>query len=598
VVIGAANTDNAKHTESSNNNYHSDPAMKKIFLLTTKAITGIILIGAIAAIVIYNRWNPSPPDEQAFVNGKILTLDANNSIAQAVYIKGDKIIAVGTDAEIKALIQNHDSVIDLEGKTMMPGIIDAHGHFPGSGLAAVAVNLNSPPIGKITTIADALAELKQKASTYSKGSWMYAYGFDDTQVKEQRFLSREELDSVSTDINIYVQHVSGHMGIANSSAFAAVGIDKNSKSPAGGHIALDSDGELSGLVEETAQTVLVQKALDLNTQSFYKMSSYASDEYLQLGVTTAQSGLTNPKMLNGLSSFAKMGLFAPRLVVWPDLESAELINSGKLNKEELESDRFSIGALKLIADGSIQGYTGFLGHPYHVIPEGKETTYRGYPTLSQQQLSDAVEKFHKAGWQIAMHGNGDAAIDAIIKAFENAQSKHPRADARPIIIHAQMTRDDQLDKFAELNMSPSFFNSHVYYWGDRHKKLFMGPDRANRMSPMNGALSRGIPFTLHLDTPVVPMTPFLAAWSAVTRETSGGDVLGIEQAISAEQALRAITIDAAWQVFEEKTRGSIEAGKLADLIVLDRDPLANSDALRSTKVLRTIIGGVNRYVAE
>lgn len=570
----------------------------RVLALLVKSLTALALLATVAVIVLYIRWNPQPDAEQAYINGRILTMNQNNQISEAMLVRDNRIVAVGSTNDIKAQMSKPDTIVDLNGKTLMPGFIDAHGHFPGSGLAALAADLNSPPIGKITTAAAALAKIKMHADATPKGEWIYAYGFDDTQITEQRFLSREELDSVSTEHPIYVSHVSGHMGVANSFAFNLVGYDRNTPDPSGGHIAHDKEGNLAGLVEENAQTPLVTKALDLSTLQFYKMSSHANEEYLRKGVTSAQSGLASPALIQGLSSLGKLGFYPLRITLWPDLESAEMIVEGKLSKTNIESDRIKVGALKLVTDGSIQGFTGFLGHSYHTIPEGKAEDYAGYPTMSQTELTSTVEKFHSLGWQIAMHGNGDAAIDQIIKAYASAQAKHPREDARPIIIHAQMTRDDQLDQFAALNMSPSFFNSHVYYWGDRHKAIFMGPERAARMSPMNSALERNIPFTLHLDTPIVPMTPLLAAWSAVTRETSGGEVLGVDQAISPIQALRAQTIDAAWQIFAEKDRGSLEAGKLADFIILDRDPLSSTEALRDAQVLRTVVGGVVRYTQD
>ncbi|GAA6150824.1 amidohydrolase [Pseudoteredinibacter isoporae] len=560
-----------------------------------KALTGIVLLLTVIAVAIYMHFNPQADDEQAYINARILTMDANGHIAEAMYIKKDRIVAVGSNSDIKKRIDDRITARDMKGAVMMPGIIDAHGHFPGSGLAAVAADLNSPPIGGVKTIADALELLRQQVEQSPKGSWVYAFGFDDTQVAEQRFLTRLELDSVSTEHNIYVSHVSGHMGIANSMAFESVGYDNTTQAPVGGVIALSEDGQLAGLVEENAQYPLVMNALDFGAKQFYAMSRYASDEYLRQGVTSAQVGLANKKFIQAVSTFGQLGIYPQRVVMWPDLEAARAIRAGELSVNNIESERVKLGALKLITDGSIQGYTGFLGHPYHVQAEGKDDDYRGYPTMEREELLATVEDFHKAGWQIALHGNGDAAIDLIIEAYRLAQEKHPREDARPIIIHAQMTRDDQLDQFAELGMTPSFFNSHVYYWGDRHKALFMGAERAARISPMAGAKARGVPFTLHLDTPIVPMTPFLAAWSAVSRETAGGDVLGPEQAISPMDALRAMTIDAAWQIFAEDDRGSIEAGKLADFIVLDRDPLISADALRNVQVKETFIGGVPRF---
>ena len=209
-----------------------------------------------------------------------------------------------------------------------------------------------------------------------------------------------------------------------------------------------------------------------------------------------------------------------------------------------------------------------------------------------------VRRFHEAGLQIAVHGNGDASIDDILDAFEAAQRAHPRDDARHIVIHAQMARDDQLDRMAALGVIPSFFSLHTFYWGDRHRRIFMGPERAAGMSPAKSAQDRGIAFTIHADAPVVPMEPLRLVWSAVNRRTRSGFVVGEQQRISVPAALRAVTIDAARQHFEEAEKGSLEPGKLADLVILSRSPLEVPEEIDEIRVLETIVGGRTRFRAE
>ena len=255
-----------------------------------------------------------------------------------------------------------------------------------------------------------------------------------------------------------------------------------------------------------------------------------------------------------------------------------------------------MGAVKIVADGSIQGYTGYLSEPYYTPYHG-DADYRGYPSLSREELFAQVEALHKAGYQLAIHGNGDAAIEDILDAFEAAQKAHPVDDPRMILIHAQMARQDQLARMKKLGVTPSFFTAHTWYWGDRHRDIFLGPERAAQISPSRWAQEYGLHFSSHLDTPVTPMQPLQAVWSQVFRITTGGDVLGPEQRISVMDALRAVTLDAAWQVFQEDNRGSLNPGKYADLVVLSGDILDDPMAMRELQVERTVIGGATIYQA-
>lgn len=217
--------------------------------------------------------------------------------------------------------------------------------------------------------------------------------------------------------------------------------------------------------------------------------------------------------------------------------------------------------------------------------------------MAREELLERVTRYHANGMQVAVHGNGDASIDDILDAFERAQEQHPRDDARPVVVHAQMSREDQLDRMKALDVIPSFFTLHTYYWGDRHRDLFMGPERAARMSPARSAIEHGLRFTIHCDAPVVPMEPLRLVWAAVNRRSASGALIGEEQRITPNQALRAVTIDAAYQHFEEDLKGSLEPGKLADLVILSRSPLDNPDQIDAIEVCETIVGGQTVYRA-
>jgi predicted amidohydrolase YtcJ len=251
--------------------------------------------------------------------------------------------------------------------------------------------------------------------------------------------------------------------------------------------------------------------------------------------------------------------------------------------------------VKIWQDGSLQGFTGFLTAPYQTQPEGR-SGYAGYPARSREKLTEMVLNYHRAGYQIAIHANGDAAIDDVLFAIRAAQKELPRPDARHRIEHCQTPRDDQLDQMKELGITPSFFVGHVYYWGDRHRDIFLGQQRAARISPLASAASRGIRFTIHNDTPVTPVDPLLLVWCAVNRTTKDGRPLGPEQCISPFAALRAVTSDAAWQNFEESVKGTIEVGKLADFVILKDNPLTiDPSKIKDIQIVQTIVAGESRF---
>jgi predicted amidohydrolase YtcJ len=524
-------------------------------------------------------------------------MDARGSVATALALEGDRIVAVGGDEDIEPWMSDADLVVDLGGRTVVPGFIEGHGHFPGAGLAAVGADLNSPPIGAVGNVAEAIAALRVVNTERPGSGWLLGFGYDDTMLAEKRHLMRQDLDQVSTTRPVLAMHISGHMVVVNSLVLEQFGIDAGTPDPPGGEIERDEDGEPTGLLLETAGRPIMLTALKFPPLDQIAVVRAAVDAYAREGFTTVQNGLATEEQLKGMSVGSKVGLIPLRVVAWPSEEiGLDAIESGR-DLGAYGTDRMHIGAIKLVGDGSIQGYTGFLSEPYHVLGEHPEG-YRGYPNIDEATMREQVKQIHCAGMQVAVHGNGDASIDQFLDSWEAALGACPAEDSRPVLVHAQMSRPDQLERMKQLGVVPSFFSAHVYYWGDRHRDIFLGPERAARISPAASAAALGIRFTTHLDTPVVPIDSRLQLWAPVARETSSGQPLGLGERISAEQSLRAMTIDAAWQVHLEDQIGSIETGKQADLVILSDDPLDPSTDLRSIEIERTVVGGITVFEAS
>ena len=283
------------------------------------------------------------------------------------------------------------------------------------------------------------------------------------------------------------------------------------------------------------------------------------------------------------------------LVAYPDIQGA----AGAIQPPLLSStysNHFRVGGAKLNLDGSPQGKTAWLSKPYLIPPAGQDENYVGYPAVTDEQANALVDKAFKNGWQLLAHCNGDAAADQFIRAIRAATEKHGKADRRPVMIHAQTVREDQLDEMKELGIIPSFFGMHTYYWGDWHRDSVLGPERAARISPAASALKRGMIYTQHHDAPVALPSAIMILASQVNRTTRSGQVLGPEQRVSVMDALKSITINAAYQYFEEKSKGTIEVGKLADFAILSDNPMTvPQKQLADLKVLETIKEDVSIY---
>jgi predicted amidohydrolase YtcJ len=404
----------------------------------------VALTVAALALVVGIAFVVRGPQRVVYRGGPVLTMDGESRVVEALATEGERIVAVGSDADLRPFIEDGARVVDLQGRALLPGFIDAHGHFPGAGIYAVLVDLNSPPIGDVDDIEGLVARLAARAARSDPGDWVVGMGYDDTLLAERRHPTRADLDRASGDHPVAAWHISGHLASANGLALERLGIDRSTPDPEGGRIRRDAaTGEPDGVLEESAVESLQAQLLQPSLLDSLRVVRRASEIYLAAGVTTAQNGYASTTHIRGLAWLSRLGLLPLRVVLWPSEEAAEALRDGSFAFAAPDPLWVRLGAVKLIADGSIQGYTGYLSRPYHV-PPGDDRDYRGYPVIARDELIRRVGRHHGHGLQVAVHGNGDASIDDILDAFEAAQRAHPRDDTRHVVIHAQMTRDDQL----------------------------------------------------------------------------------------------------------------------------------------------------------
>jgi len=561
---------------------------KKPIILIQRAIVSTVLLLLL--------WFTAVHTEQrlAVVNARLITMNADNPVAEAMLVINGTIGLIGTTDKITAALTPGTQVLDLDGKTVLPGFVDAHSHFPSSGLRTISIDLSPTPIGDVDTVETLLATVSEALKDSNKDDWLLGLNYDNTALAGGTHPTRAQLDVIAPDHPVFLWHNSGHMGVANSIGLAKLGIDDSLAAPFGGAFGRDAiTGKLNGLLQEKAAPPLADIVSQYSLAKQFSVVTSARDEYLSAGVTTVQNGYAGKNVMLPLRWLQRFGVIPQRIIVWPAHEKKAVPATSSLTRNGNADFKFAVGAVKILVDGSPQGMTAFLSAPYFDTREYAKN-YRGFALLNQQALTELATRYHVAGHQLALHGNGDAAIDLIIEAVANAQQTHPRPDARHIVVHAQVLRKDQVLRFAELSITPSFFTTHTYYWGDWHREHTLGPVRAANISPAQWAKQAGLRFSLHSDAPVTPINPFQLLWSAVNRRTSSDFLLGPEQRIDMHSALRALTIDAAWQNHLEGSIGSLESGKLADFIVLSENPYTVED-IRSVEVLSTYINGVNRF---
>lgn len=536
----------------------------------------------------------SRPADRFFV-GTVVTMDPNRPLAEAVAVRDGRIIAVGSERELKHYIGAETWITDLDEGALLPGFVDPHSHFLQAGQVSTWANVSSPPAGPVTDIVRLLDELELLHTAQNAGEWLIGYGYDPDQLRGGRELTRHDLDARFGDRLVMVIHVSGHGGVFSTAGLRAVGIDSSTPTPPGGVIVREADtNEPAGLLMENAFIPVFMRLPRPTREAALAGVDLAEKLYFERGITTANEGATDAAGLELLDAANESGLLTLDVVALPlSTEATALIGRRDFSRYR---GRLRLGGIKFIIDGSPQGKTAFFTEPLSSGGPGGEVDWRGEPNIDQDELNLLVLHCVVNEVRIFAHCNGDAAIDMLLAALD-ALPDGVRAE-RPVVIHSQFVRRDQLERYAELDVVPSYFTNHAFYWGDVHRAN-LGADRAAFLSPCATSAELGIRFTNHTDYMVTPLEPMFTIWTATQREERSGAVLGPDERISVDQALRAITIDAAYQFGEEAEKGSIEVGKRADLVVLSADPTGLfGSALREVKVWQTYKDGRLVYELE
>ncbi|EAW30271.1 Amidohydrolase-like protein [marine gamma proteobacterium HTCC2143] len=531
-----------------------------------------------------------------FVNADIITVDDSRPAAQALAIRNGRVLAVGSRQEVEAAAGQGAEVRDMQGKTIVPGLIDAHGHISLTALSNGFANVQPLPAGPISSIAQLQEVMKSWDQANPEATWLMGWGYDDSLMAEGRHPSRYDLDAISTEKPIMLTHVSGHLMACNSKCLELAGITAESEDPPGGVYQRVGDSQTpNGVLEESA-IYKVFGLLPAATQAQrLALLEQAQAYYASHGITTVQDGASQ------LSNIADLQTLAANKKLFLDVVGFRVLSKGESIGEAFTvssdyQDHYRVGGIKLVLDGSPQGKTAWLTEPYAHPPHGQGEDYKGYPRLDDTEVNEFISESFSRGFPVLAHANGDAAADQLVNAVTLANEALGAADRRPVMIHAQTVREDQIDQMQALGIVPSYFVAHTFYWGDWHRDSVFGAERASRISPLQSTVKRNMPYTTHNDTPIVPPDMMRLLWSGVNRVTRSGKILGSDQRITPLEALKSMTINAAYQFFEENDKGSIEVGKLADLTVLSANPLkVDAMTIKDIRIEETIKEGKTVY---
>lgn len=533
--------------------------------------------------------------QKLYYHGDIITMKSELDYAEGILVEDGIIKKVGMLYEIEPMCKTGVELINLGGKTLMPAFIDAHSH-----ISMVAQLSQMADLSMCKSFNDIIKTLKNyiKEKNISEGEVIFGFGYDHTILKEEMHPTKELLNQVSTKYPIFISHVSGHMGCANDKALELAGITSDTKEGSGGVIGrVAGTKEPNGYLEEEEALKLQKKLGKVSNFNLEKALIEAQEYYLKNGITTVQDGASTKELIEEFIELAQKDKWKIDIVSYLLLEESD--KEGLTiypNYVKQYQNRFKIGGYKIILDGSPQAKSAWLTKPY----EG-EKTYCGYPRLKEETVKTYIRRAIEENQQLLAHCNGDAASDQYLRNYEE-QLKHShnpnKYNLRPVMIHCQTIRDDQLDKMKELNMIPSMFIAHTYYWGDIHLKN-LGNERGNRISPAKSAMERGLVLNFHQDAPIVKPLMMHTVWCAVNRLTRTGKAIGLNQRINVFEALKAVTIYAAYAYGEENQKGTLETGKLADFVILNKNPLKVKKAqLREIEVLETIKEGISLYQKE
>lgn len=525
-----------------------------------------------------------------FKNGTIFTMDQSQPRAEAVAIRDNRILAVGTAEAVQASIRAGARVVDLEGRTLMPGLIDPHMHFV---FTAFQDWIDVSPIST-PDYATVWAKLRKGVADAKAGEWVRAQQFDASITSGAKIPTLAELDELAPNNPFFMQESNGHIAYANSAAFKAAGITRNTSDPSGARFVRDSSGNLTGRIEEMAAqqefltampspdaVEMVGRVKQLLTQASSVGCTMLHDCGIGIMAGAKDLQLLDAVFADGTSPVRYRGMLVSTIM---DEWEKEGIKPGRGN------DIFRVDGIKAWADGSNQAQTGYQRENY------LGSNARGALNYSLEQVTEVIRRAHAGGWQVGVHANGDAAIDMVLDAYETTLGKNADSPLRHRIEHCSVFHPDQMQRMKDMGISPSFLIGHIRWWGKAFRDRILGPERAQYYDPCASALAAGLKISLHSDWNVTPIEPLRYVEDAVTRVMNeGGDVFFADECIPVEAALRAVTIDAAWQCHMDEEIGSLQTGKFADFAILEQDPTEKDAKISKIKVSETWMGGMQQF---
>ncbi len=564
-----------------------------------------VLGAAVFGLVMMSSVAPAVSGEAAdaiYVGGDIVTINDKQPTAEALAVKNGKIIAVGDRKSIEGEHKGDASkVVDIAGKTLLPSFIDAHSHYINSLLVANQAQVYAPPSGPGKDVASIVAEIKKFAVDHKipKGELIRAYGYDDTVMPNGRLLNRDDLDAAFPDNPVRVEHVSMHGVVLNSLALKKYGYSAETVTPPGGVIVRkEGTNEPYGLIMESAFIPVTEQSEPMSPEEEIEATKAGQLLYAQAGITTAHEGATQLANFETMKRATDAGANIIDVIAYPFITDLDKILAESPVSEWGKYDkRFKVGGVKITIDGSPQGRTAFFTTPYLTGGPGGEKNWTGELTFPADMVNQMVKKVYDLGVPLNLHANGDAAIDTFFKAHEFAAAGDLTKDRNVTMIHAQFTRKDQIPKYVEYKIRPSFYTLHTYYFAEAHIAN-RGKEQAMYISPMRAAIDAGLHPSNHTDFVVAPLDQMFMLWSAVNRISRGGTEIGLDQRVTPLEGLKTMTIWPAEQYGEQASKGSLEAGKLADLVILDKNPLkVDPMAIKDIKVVETIKEGKTIYKA-
>ncbi|MGH6694690.1 amidohydrolase [Sphingopyxis sp.] len=539
-------------------------------------------------------------DTMLYRGGPIVTMDGDTpQTVEAVVTIGDRIAFAGPEKQARQAAGKDAAIHDLKGATLLPGFIDAHSHFTVATMSAGGLDLRDKSLGPITDIAGVSAAIRNHLAhnPAKPAGWTTVWQFDHETLAEKRYITRAELDAIAPDRPLVVLHVSLHGAVANSAALKAAGIDEATPVPPGSMILRDDAGKLNGVLLEKAMFLMLAKMPQPTAEQKLAALDAAQNAYFAEGYTHAQDGATLPHDVAFLTSPQARERLKIDLALLPFSTGLDAL----LAQPDLEFGTYQghvkLQGIKFVLDGSVQARTGYFTRDYkRGSPEGHHP-WHGDPVLSEADFIAQASKANDRGWQLFVHANGDAAIDMAIRGFDALGIK-AADDRRPVVIHSQFQRRDQLPAYVRIGVGPAYFSNHAWYWADVHRTNFPA-EVVDFISPLRSARAAGLTPSNHSDYSVTPLDTRFMLWTAMARASPTGVVSGPEERLNAYEALQALTTGPAWQIFEEERKGRIKPGLLADFVILDKNPLTTPvDGIGDIKVRETIKEGRSVWRAK